>query len=261
MRRAFPNKYELYTLCVQAPERLAAFLAAVHGGLPRSLREDFAGPAAVCGAWVEQSPDATATAVDFDPEPLSFAPQDPRVRKVVADVMKSRAKADVIAALNFPIGYWHTRAELVAYFRHARACLKRGGVLVFDMYGGSDAWEPSVAKARFRTDSGKRVVYEWEQIEANPLTGLVHNAIHFTVEGAKRGAAPRRIRGAFEYHWRLWSIPELREALEDAGFARVEVYSRLGEAMDSDGRLYVRPMDDHDVLDADWVVYVAGRVR
>ena len=39
-----------------------------------------------------------------------------------------------------------------------------------------------------------------------------------------------RIRNAFVYDWRLWTLPELREALEDAGFRNLHI---LWETMDS----------------------------
>jgi hypothetical protein len=33
-----------------------------------------------------------------------------------------------------------------------------------------------------------------------------------------------KLKNAFSYHWRLYTLPELREILEEAGFARVTVY-------------------------------------
>lgn len=69
------------------------------------------------------------------------------------------------------------------------------------------------------------------------------------------------IRDAFSYDWRLWSIPELREASLDAGFARVDVYARLGEAIDHEGNLYPRAMEAGEALDDDWVVYIVAHAR
>jgi hypothetical protein len=99
--------------------------------------------------------------------------------------------------------------------------------------------------------------YVWEQRSANPLTGRVLNAIHFRRPDARGGV--RHIKDAFTYDWRLWSIPELREAMTDAGFASTEVHDRLGGAIDADGTLYVRPIDDPAELDENYVVYVVAR--
>ena len=57
-------------------------------------------------------------------------------------------------------------------------------------------------------------------------TGDVINHIHFRFpDGSK-------IKEAFTYEWRLWTIPELRELLMEAGFKRVDVY---WEGTDEDG--------------------------
>ncbi len=66
----------------------------------------------------------------------------------------------------------------------------------------------------------------------------------------------RRIDRAFTYHWRLWSIPELRDAMRDAGFRGIDVYTRLADAVDHEGGVYVRPAES---VDASWVVYVVAR--
>ncbi len=36
----------------------------------------------------------------------------------------------------------------------------------------------------------------------------------------------QNLRRAFQYHWRLWTIPELQEMLTEAGFSRVHVWLR-----------------------------------
>jgi hypothetical protein len=65
---------------------------------------------------------------------------------------------------------------------------------------------------------------------------------------------------AFVYRWRLWGLPELRDAALEAGFARVDVYDRLADALDDAGNAYVRPINN-EPLDATWVAYIACRKR
>ena len=96
-----------------------------------------------------------------------------------------------------------------------------------------------------------------QQIEASPLTARVRNAMHFQVKA--KGAKTRTLESAFEYDWRLWTVPELVDALQEAGFASVEIYDRLGDAMDADGNVYVKPIDDGLPSEVSFVVYVVGR--
>lgn len=258
------DPYQLYELCVTDPPKLTRFLAAVHGGTrksprpPLTLREDFSGSAAVARYWAALDPKRRAIAVDSDAKVLERA-KAPGVRTIASDAARCRARADIISATNFPIGYWHTREELVAYLRAARASLNPRGVFVCDLYGGRTAFTAPIATRRvFPVPTGGRVDYTWRQREADPISGLVTDTLSFIYH--KKPWGPREIyRDAFVYHWRLWSIPELSDAMHEAGFAKVEVYDRLGDAIDGDGRLYVRPVGPGEGLDEDWVVYVAGR--
>ena len=259
------DRIDLYELCVTDAPRTARFLHALHGRRGGVLREDFAGSGALARAWAAAY--GPAIAVDADAAPLRRCAGLPRLRAVVADVRACRRRADLIAATNFPIGYWHTRRDLLAYLRHARRCLRPGGLFVCDTYGGSDAFTPGTATRRLRGPRGERITYEFEQREANAATGRVLNALHFVVARAAPGAAgragpprPRRYRDAFLYDWRLWSIPELRDAMDEAGFDSVEVHDRLGGAIDHTGALHTRPLGPDEPPDDPFVVYVAGRV-
>lgn len=258
-RRRAPDRYDLYELAVTAPIPTARFLRAVHSRNPRTLREDFSGSGALCRGWVQVVPDGRAIAVDTDAEPLARLKGQASIKAVRKDVLKATDKADVIAATNFPVGYWHTRDKLVAYLRHARACLNPRGVFVCDTYGGSDAFTaPHETSTTLRTEDGVRVKYTFEQISADAVTGRVLDALHFHIP-AQPGIKARTIRDAFVYDWRLWSIPELTDAMLEAGFKAVEVYDRLGDAIDQDGNAYVRPLTADDRLDDNYVVYVAAR--
>jgi SAM-dependent methyltransferase len=212
-----------------------------------------------------------AVAVDRDAAPLNHRRADPRVRKVVGDVRHAAARADLLVALNFSLCEFHERRDLVAYLRHARRRLQRGGVFVADLYGGEGAFDVGRQRERHQGPRGERVLYEFEQRKADALTGRVVDALHFEVAGevagdvAGNGAAARRrgfvtkLRDAFVYDWRLWSIPELRDALGDAGFAKSEVYSRFEHARDGRGRTHVRALESSRELGATWCVFLAGR--
>jgi len=283
---ALNDRHALYERCVQNPAVVVRLLRAIHGGgggvdgrgEPRLLREDFSARARVSRAWCAAIPGGRAVAVDLNARLLRRPGRG--VRAVVGDVLRqpvSGPRADVIFVGNFSIGEIHTRAALVRYLKRSLARLNPGGVFVCDTYGGASAfrvgavqrthpWAQS-AVAGVGTPRGAnadlRIRYTWEQREADPLTGMVTNAIHFRV---LRGTeAVGEITDAFIYRWRLWSVPELSEAMTEAGFDRAEVYADVAEAVDEAGRPYVRPLaGPGDLNDGagpgeGYIVCVAGR--
>ncbi len=263
------NRFDLFELAAQDPPREARFLEAVHGGSCRRLADDFSGPGGIARAWVALSPDHEAVCVDVDGLPLEHAREraerdlpDARGRLAYhwGSALEAPGRVDIIAALNFAVCELHARDELMTYLRHALARLGANGVLVVDTYGGADMWTPGVQEVPLETPGGV-VVYEWEQIEADPLTSRVRNAMHFRLPDG------RRLESAFAYDWRLWGVAELRDAMREAGFRLTEVYTSLGDAIADDGRLLVHPdaSDDPDrsqsLIDGaePCVAYVVGR--
>lgn len=260
------DRLDLYELCVQRPEALVPLLLGIHGGEARTLAEDFAGSAALSRHWVARSPKARAVAVDIDPVPLARAAGVPRLVARRADVLANlarpvapRDRADIVFVGNFSIGEIHDRKRLVAYLRRARLRLRPAGVFVCDLYAGQSAFRTGAVQRVHATPDGRyRVRYTWQQRLADPLTGLVENALHFRVEHT--GEIVQELTDAFVYRWRLWSVPELRDALREAGFARTEVFGQLPDALDSEGRYYARPITDPGELEDSFIVCIAGRV-
>lgn len=258
------DRFDLYELCAQAPARDARMLAAIHGNSPTILGEDFCGAAAISCEWCRLINGARAVAVDMDPEPLSRIRPTPRLRTVRSDVMRAplSPKLDIIADLNFSICELRDPGLLARYLRRSRARLKRNGVFVCDIYGGSDAFLTGRIRETKPGPSGERVTYSWEQRTADPLTGRVVNAMHFRVGPPKDrpGAfAAYSIKDAFVYDWRLWGVPELRDALALAGFGLTEVYSRFADASDGRGNLYALPVEDPAEVGDAFSVFVSGR--
>ena len=60
--------------------------------------------------------------------------------------------------------------------------------------------------------------YVWDQHLFDPVSNHVINYIHFEFPDGSQ------MRRAFTYDWRLWSIPELRDVLAEAGFSEIDVY-------------------------------------
>jgi SAM-dependent methyltransferase len=226
------DKYRLYIDAVQAPGEDMEFLDQLYAdarGRDRSaqiLREDFCGAFANCCAWVRRGPERIAYGIDLDPEPLQYGrthflpmlteSQRRRVHLRQEDVLSpGLPMADVIAAHNFSYCVFKARKTLLAYFRNALATLRPDGILMLDCLGGSMYQEANEEEVVHEEEGFS---YFWAQESFDPLT---HNAV-FHIHFRRNGEEKRE--KVFTYDWRLWTIPELREAMLDAGFRNVNVY-------------------------------------
>lgn len=258
-QRADP--YRLYERAVQEPEPDAEFLLDVYreafGRPARRLREDFCGTGALCRAWVALHPDNRAWGVDLDPEVLAWgrvhhvetlpAQERHRLELTEGDVRTVRHEpVDVVAAQNFSYFVFDTRRELVDYFRAAHTRLDVEGLLVLDAYGGPDASREMTEETEYDD-----FTYVWDQHSFDPVhqRGVCH--IHFAFPDGSR------LERAFSYEWRLYSLPEIREALEEAGFEEVTVYWE-GTGEDGEGDGEYTPAEVGDADDA-WVAYLVAR--
>ena len=157
-------------------------------------------------------------------------------------------KSDVTIALNFSYWVFTTRAQMLEYFRGVRDSLKDEGLFFLDTYGGPFSMEAMDDSEIERTAVKGGFTYVWDQHYFNAIDHSVTNHIHFEF---KDGTALRR---AFTYHWRFWTLPELRELLEEAGFSRVDVYWE-DEDEDGDGTGVYRARKRADNEGA-WVAYL-----
>jgi hypothetical protein len=62
---------------------------------------------------------------------------------------------------------------------------------------------------------------------------------------------------AFRYHWRVWSIPELRDILHDAGFGQVDCYWE-GTAEDGESGNGIFRKTRKGTNDPAWVAYLVA---
>lgn len=268
------DRYRCYGLSVQEPEHEVDFFDArfreFFGRTPVHLREDFCGTFAVCCAWVKSSPNRTALGVDLDPEPLSWgrkfnlaeldADQRDRVTLLEQDVAKrtraSRAnpKADILAAQNFSFWLLDERERLLDYFKAARSHLAEEGLMVMDMMGGSECIEEDKTDVRKVSGYGKPVgkfKYVWCNAQVNPVTMKIKQTISFRFKDGSR------IEPAFGYEWRMWSIPEVRELLDAAGFSESRVYwAECDENGEETGEWTAV---EEAPADPSWVCYLVAR--
>ncbi|KAK2643618.1 hypothetical protein Ddye_025381 [Dipteronia dyeriana] len=131
---------------------------------------------------------------------------------------KSRLPArDIVCAFNYSCCCLHKRAHLVLYFKHVLETLsKKGGIFVMDLYGGTSSEQKLRLQRRF-----PNFTYVWEQDEFDIIQRKTRISLHFHLQKQQK-----KLRHAFSYSWRLWSLPEIRDCLEEAGFQSVHFWIR-----------------------------------
>lgn len=254
------DKYDYYIRAVQSPETEVTFFRKVYRELKKkealTLREDFCGTFIVCQEWVRKSPLHKAVGVDLDPEPIEYgkllavknlnAKQASRINIINGNVLSPRLpKTDMVAALNFSYFLFKDRPSMGKYFRNVFKTLKPNGVFLLDCFGGSNCYEPNEEQTKFRD-----YTYYWDQDSFDPLSNEAKFYIHFKPKGKKK------IEKVFGYDWRLWSIPELKEILTDAGFKKIHIYwEGTTKSGAGDGK-FKRTTKGEDC--ESWIAYIAA---
>ena len=252
--------HDLYERSVQNVEHEVEFLQAtfrdLRGRTAHLLREDFCGTASAACEWVKQGADYQAIGVDIEPSVLEWGRKNrigrlptadqTRVQLLESDVMTVETPpVDLLVAFNFSYFIFDTRDKMRAYFRRAYEALKDDGLFFVDMFGGPESQEETKEKTKH-----KGFTYIWEQADFHPVTHFMRCHIHFKFpDGSK-------LKKAFTYEWRLWTAPEIRELLLEAGFSKATVYWE-GEDDDGEGNGEFVP-DEKGEADYAWIAYVVA---
>ena len=254
--------HELYEISVQNVEHEVEFLqntfSSLKGRAAYLFREDFCGTASASCEWVRQGDAFKAFGVDIDSSVLEWGhsnrilklePSDQeRVRLVESDVMTAKIpKVDLLAAFNFSYFIFKTRKSLLKYFENAYASLLDDGIFFCDMFGGPEAQEETREKTKHKKHGFS---YVWHQAKFHPITNFIRCHIHFYFNDGSK------LEKAFSYDWRLWSAPEIKELLLEAGFSSVTVYWE-GEDEDGEGNGEFTPNEEGEA-DLAWIAYVVA---
>lgn len=250
--------YEESVQCVEAEiDFVDATFTELRGRQARNLREDFCGTANTSCEWVRRRSGNHAVGVDLDTEVLEWGrinnlgklkpAQAKRIELRNEDVLQAQTgPMDIILAMNFSYWLFEDRPTLRQYFEKVREALVDDGILFLDAFGGHDA--PRVLKERTKF---KKHTYIWEQAYFNPVNNHMRCHIHFKMKDGSK------LDKAFSYEWRLWSLPEIRELLLEAGFTKATVYwqGEDEETGEGDGEFY--PTEEGDA-DAGWLAYIVA---
>jgi SAM-dependent methyltransferase len=258
------DRHQLYEQSVQCAEGEVDFVdqtfRKLRGRKAQLLREDFCGTANVCCEWVRRGNKRRAIGVDLDPEVLAWGRkhqlaalkpgQAKRVELLQENVLTVETEpVDIVSAMNFSYWLFQQRSDLKRYFRNVRKALKDDGVFFLDCYGGYDAHR-EIEEPREIGSGKKAFTYIWDQAEFNPIDHQVTCHIHFEFQDGSR------LDKAFSYTWRLWTLPEIRDLLDEAGFSKVTVYWQgWDEDGEADGEFLPAT---RAAADAGWICYLTA---
>lgn len=258
------DRHELYELAVQEVVAECDFIDKAwrnhRGRLATTIREDFCGTAKACTEWARRRPNNKAIGVDLDRSVILWGerrhrahlPESiaSRITILEANVLEVETPAvETILAMNFSYFIFKERETLVRYFRKCFESLSDDGLLLCDAYGGSEA-HSEVEEER----SLDGFTYVWDQNQYNPITGDVVNHIHFRFPDGSE------LKRAFTYRWRLWSLPEIQDAMREAGFANTTVYWEGTDHKTGGGNGIFKPSRRGEAC-AGWIAYIVAEKK
>jgi SAM-dependent methyltransferase len=257
------DRHDLYQRSVQDTEAEIDFIeetwAALRERPAEVLREDFCGTANTACEWVRRDERHYAVGIDLDREVLDWGEKNniqslnpdeqQRLELIHGNVLDTvMDPADVILAMNFSYFLFRHRGSLKEYFRNAYDGLCSDGIFFLDAYGGYDA--PRELQEPRKCDG---FTYIWDQAWFNPIDSNMTCHIHFEFpDGSK-------LNEAFSYHWRLWTLPEIKEILIEVGFSQVDIYWEGTDEETDEGDGIYEPAEEGEA-DAGWVCYIVAQV-
>lgn len=262
------DRHVLYQKSVQAPEAEVEFFDKVfpelRGRKAMSLKEDFCGTAYLAAEWCKSDPQRTAVGVDYDEETVEWGRKHnieaeggdlaDRITLIIDDVRNvTEPQVDIVCAFNFSYCLFEQRDELRKYFELARASLVDDGLLILDLFGGTECEDVLEEETDIDDEPAS---YIWEHVSFNPIDHHMKCAIHFDFDDGSR------MENAFTYEWRLWSIPEILELLEEAGFSKSRVYWEKYEDTDDDDDELEGTGEYEEVFEVEnqesWMIYIVA---
>ena len=159
-------------------------------------------------------------------------------------------KVDIVGVGNFSYCAFAPWDDLVKYFTCARRSLKKNGVIIIEAAGGPGMTEELRETTTFKRNGKFWFRFIWSQRAFDPIRHSLRFSISFQLPDETL------LKDVFAYDWRLWTLPELRRALEDAGFSAVKWY---WEDRDRHGKLSgPHRLVEKGKNDRSWVSFVVG---
>lgn len=253
------DKHDLYERSVQCVDAEIDFVdntfQQLRQRVPHQLREDFCGTTNTSCEWVKRRPDNIAHCVDLDAGVLDWGRRN-KIARLEEDaasrmhlyndnVLTAEVRPmDIVLAMNFSYWLFKSCEDMQRYFRRVHAGLVDDGIFFLDAFGGYEAFQEMEESTKYNG-----FTYIWDQAKYNPITGDFTCHIHFKFKDGSR------LRNAFTYEWRLWTLPELTRMLRNCGF-RPTVYWE-GTDKNGEGNGVFTPTDQGEA-DAGWIAYIVA---
>ena len=221
-----------------------------------TLREDFCGTTNTSCEWIKRRNTNTAICVDLDKDVLDWAKKN-KLEKLSAEQLSRISlindnvlnvvndPVDIVLAMNFSYWTFKERKLMIGYFKKIRNALVDDGIFFSDAYGGYEAFQE--LKEKTKNDN---FTYIWDQHKYDPISGSAINHIHFKFKDGSK------IKKAFTYEWRVWTLPEILEMLVEAGFKPTVYWEQADE--DGDGNGEFIPQTEGEA-DAGWIAYIVSQ--
>jgi cyclopropane fatty-acyl-phospholipid synthase-like methyltransferase len=253
------DRHVYYEDSVQNVEAEIDFVDATYKKLRKryatSLREDFCGTTNTSCEWIRRRKTNTAISVDLDEEVLEWGkknkiaklkPEQAKRITVLNDnvITVKTDPVDIVLAMNFSYWLLLERKVTIDYFKSIYKALKNDGIFFLDAYGGYEAFQELKEKTKY-----KNFTYIWDQSRYNPINGIAKNHIHFKFKDGSK------MMNAFSYEWRVWTMPEIIDMLQEAGFKPTVYWEQADE--DGEGNGVFIPETEGDA-DAGWIAYVVA---
>jgi hypothetical protein len=219
------SKFEFYQNSVQNAKKEAEFFKKeyrmIFNKVPTSFREDFCGTAKLSCEWVKSNVMNTAVGIDFDEETLIWARENnisnlnsgsDRIELINMNVLTEYnpdRKFDIICSLNYSHFLLNKRTDLLKYFINVRKNIKKG-LFIIDLYGGAHIYSDHKYQHQKSSD-----FYEFSGKQVNILNNTSLCSLNYKV-------SKKKFTPLFSFKFRIYSIIELLELLEESGFSKVE---------------------------------------
>jgi hypothetical protein len=220
------KKHALYQSYVQNPKREIEFyrkqFRKIFNKVPLKFREDFCGTGLLCCEWVKSNVLNTALGIDLDLETLNYGLENninnlssgfDRVKLIhqnVLDTFDINEKFDIICSMNYSHFLLHKRKDLVKYFTNVKVNLNTKGLFIMDFFGGSHVFN-------YHTHNNLTDHYKYIGQQINILNNVTHISLNFKTKSDK-------FEPLFQYDFRVYSLIEIKEALEEAGFNKFVIF-------------------------------------
>ena len=223
-----PSKHELYQKSVQNVKKESEFFRKVYrmifNKVPTSFREDFCGTGLLSCEWVKSNVLNSAVGIDIDQETLDWGIQNninnltsgsDRIKLLnhnVLDEFDATQKFHIINSLNYSHFLLPQRKQIIKYFSNVVKNLDSKGVFIIDFYGGSHIYTDHKYQHSDTSD-----FYEFSGKQMNIINNTSACCLNYKIKKNK-------YKPLFSFNFRIYSIIELREAMEEVGLNSFKLF-------------------------------------